>query len=93
MDEIKEAAFSARLGVIEMMLTLLLTEHIKAGPDIPEIAVERLRTLFWESGPRKPSAAHPDGSPQMQAFRREWERRVDILFDDAAKVLRDPPDK
>jgi hypothetical protein len=82
MDEM--VTFSARLSVIEMLLTLLLVELVKSHTGPPEMAIERLRTMFWNAGPNLSSMA-----PQTEkVFRHEWERRIDILFDDAARVLK-----
>ncbi len=83
MDE-KEAASAARLSVIEMLLTLLLVEFTKTQAADPRAEIERLRATLWNTNPDLLGL-----DPQTaKVFRREWERRIDILLDDAADLLR-----
>jgi hypothetical protein len=88
MNEV-EAALSARLGVIEMLLVMALVEL--AGPRDSANAkatLERVRTTLWNANPNLDDPSIKNNPSAMRAFRQEWERRIDLLFDDALLSLK-----
>jgi hypothetical protein len=88
MNEV-EAALSARLGVIEMLLVMVLVEL--TGPRDranAKAALERVRTTLWNANPNLDDPSIENNPSAMRAFRQEWERRIDLLFDDALLILK-----
>jgi hypothetical protein len=83
-EDERDGAYAARFTILELMVAWLLSEMIKPYSGAkPEEVVERLRTILWEAVPNL--GTRPEN--QQMAFRREWDRRMDYLFDWVTQLL------
>lgn len=83
MDRTQQSALWPRLAVIENLLLLLMDNMIVTSGEPPVEAVERLRVILWEMAPQM-SATRPEN--EMQAFRKEFDKRLDVIFDGLATL-------
>jgi hypothetical protein len=86
MDEDDTAKLTTRLRDTEVLLSLMLAQLSKPAPENLEVALERLRIMFWDAAPGTSPDLRKDG-PRIWAFQPEWQARIETLFNDALRLL------
>lgn len=85
MNEVEQAGLSARIGILEEMMAMLIASLLSASSERGPEAIEEFRATMWGVMPKNAQDL-PEDDPRMKAYRASWEERLDALLDRAAAL-------